>query len=134
MYLGPGYTVPSQFRLKLEIPYGETVELVLFEALLCYANGMHVIITVNGEYLMHGRETCELIAANPKNPGIKGKVFYLEGNVDQISRAFNAEDCDWPELLEAARENFMNDSQPSESYVDWLKYEITKRGGEAMAA
>ena len=124
---------PSKFNLALKIHNSQTVELALFEALLAYAEGMPVIITVNDdEYLMHGKETCELIAAGEN--AIEAKVIRLVGDANEIAQAFNAEDCDWPELLEAGRRNFMQGRHANESYITWLKHEITKRGGAASSA
>jgi hypothetical protein len=132
MYLGSGCVNPSTFRLELKIPDGQAVELALFQTLLSYAEGAPTVILVNGgEYLMHGHETLKAAA---EGAGVESKVIYLEGDAEEISRAFNAEDCHWPELLEAGRQNFVEGSPHNESYVAWLEYEIERRGGDAKAA
>jgi hypothetical protein len=126
------YTDPSRIRLELRIPGGEVVELALFRALLSYAEGMPVIVVVgNGdnEWLLHGRETCQMIA-QLDGASITGKVIRLEGDSDAIGCAVLDEACDWPEMLEAARQNFMKGSPRNESYIAWLKREIAKRGGD----
>ncbi len=124
----------TRYNLRLNIPDGQTVELALFQALLLYAEGVAVIILVNDDYLMHGRETCELIVGPPAIEGIKARVMHLKGDTEAIHDAFNAEDCDWPEMLGAARKIFMERGEAqNESYVAWLKHEIRKRGGEIAA-
>ena len=130
MYIGAGYMNPSlEFRLDLKIRDREEVELALFMALLSYEEGMTVLIVLNDGYIMHGSETLKQIAAGGEDK--PAKIIYLEGDVGEISRAFNADDCDWPELLEVGRRNLVDGSPRNESYVSWLRHEIAKREAAA---
>src|ERR1700722_4356556 len=131
MYFGPAYVNPSQFRLDLRIPGGVTLELALFQALLSYAEGMPALVFLN-DYLVHGRETVQ--QAQAAGSTVRAKIIRLQSdNTKELHRAFNAfnaDDCDWPELLEAVRRNFTAGSLASKSYVAWLKHEIAKRIGD----
>jgi hypothetical protein len=136
LYLGPGHVDPALYHLELKIRDGETVELVLFEALLSYEQGVAPVIVLNDTHLLHGRETVDHLAAN-EGPAIRAELVKLEVDgeaFEEISSAYNAEDCDWLEMLEGARRNFMAGARGSESYVAWLKREIAMRGGETAAA
>jgi hypothetical protein len=134
MYLGSGWMDPSRLRLELKIPDGQTVELALFQALLSYEEGVPPVIFVNGE-LMHGTETLKAHAAIAGGATLKVKVIHLTGDAQEISRAFNAEDCDWPEMLEAVRSAQTAEGfEPNVSYIAWLKYEIAKRLEETNGA
>lgn len=135
MYLGPGYVNPSQFRLKLKICDGEKVELALYMALLSYEEGMPAVVVLNNGYILHGRKTLEQVAADRSAiEGKLAKIIYLEGDAEEISRAFNTDDCDWPEMLEAGRRNFVDGAPGNESYVTWLRHEIANRGGDTKDA
>ena len=126
MYIGAGYVNPSlEFRLDLKIRDGEKVELALFMALLSYEEGIPALIVLNDGYVMHGSETLKQIAAGGDDK--PAKIIYLEGDVGEIGRAFNADDCDWPELLEIGRRNLVDGSPRNGSYVAWLRHEIAKR-------
>jgi hypothetical protein len=116
---------PLGFKLRLEVPDGQKVELALFTALLHYAEGMPVVVMVKPGLMLHGYETMRFIA----DTGIALKVamIYVAGDREVIRSAFKAEDCGWPEVLEAARINFVQGRSPNESYVAWIKHEIAKR-------
>lgn len=114
-------------QLRIRIPDGQVLESALFEALLSYTEGLPPVIIVNGDYLLHGRETVESAALGGVKHTTKVTVIHLTGDADEIGRAFNAQDCDWPELLEAGRRCYVEASPPNRSYIAWLKHEIAKR-------
>ena len=134
MYLGPRYVTPSMLNIELKIPGGRTAELALFRALLSYEEGLPALIVLGDGAILHGGESLEAGATTPE--GFKGNVFFLAGNdTDEIVRAFNEPDCDWPEMLEVGRQNFMERGKPpSKSYVAWLKHEIAKREDDETKA
>ena len=84
----------------------------LFGALLAYASGNPVVVLDEGEQALHGEDTLKAII-DTKAP-LKAAVLH-----GIPRRDFEA--SDWPEVLEAARLNFMQGSKLSSSYLAWLK-------------
>ena len=128
MYLGPDDAAnPFNLNLELKIPDGRTVELALFRALLSYEEGVPRAIVVNGR-LLYG--VVKRVGAK-----FECRAIHLKGgDTDEIIGAVHAEECDWPGLLENAREGFMDGSKCDESYIEWLKSEIAKREEGMQAA
>ena len=78
--------------------------LDLQEAVNAYRHGLPVVVLDRDENLLYGTETLEIIAQT--SVSLQCKV--IDG-IDRI--AF--EESDWPEILEAARLVFMQNSFPN---------------------
>ena len=84
----------------------------LFGALHAYIEGFPVVVFATNGAVIHGTETLEGIrdggtALNVAcQYGINGQEFFAS---------------DWPYMLEAARQNFMQGKQPSPSFVEFVK-------------
>jgi hypothetical protein len=129
MYLGPNVSQTKFLNLDLKVAEGRTAEYALFTALLSYEEGVFPIIILSDGAVLHGRQTLEAHALMPEGSKLDAKVIHVAvGDPEEIGRAFNAEECDWPEMIEAARQSFVDGGKAAdESYVEWLRHEIAER-------
>jgi predicted RNA binding protein YcfA (HicA-like mRNA interferase family) len=131
MYIGPMFVSPSKFRLELEVPDGREAELALFYALISYAEGTPAVIFLSDGSLIHGNETLKA-ARDGTDPEATCTMITLDGDADEMFRVLS--DSDWPELLEAARQNCADALRPSDDFLDWVRQEIEIRENETEAA
>lgn len=97
--------------LNLTLSEPEQVR-ALFGALLCYIEGHPVVIFAPNKAVLHGTETLEGIVG--ANVGLNcACIFGIDPH--------EFESSDWPELLEAARINWMQGATPGDSYVEFVK-------------
>jgi hypothetical protein len=84
----------------------------LFRALLAYAEGSPVVVFDDKGYLLHGEETLK---------GAVAAEATLQSLIVTCIPKKEFEASDWPELLEAARQNFMHGEKLQPSYLQWVK-------------
>ena len=87
---------------------------MLFHALMSYIEDCPVMIFGSEGTLLHGDETAAMIAGMSKD--FRMNCCCVQG----INRG-EFDSSDWPEMLEAARINWMNGATPGKSYIEFVK-------------
>ena len=96
----------------VNLEMGDGSEHELLKALFAYTQGVPAVIFSSAEHTIHGAETLQGIIAS--NVGLN--VCTVCGiNEEQFFAS------DWPELLEAARHNWLNGEKFGDSFIQFLQ-------------
>jgi hypothetical protein len=87
---------------------------MLFRALMSYIEDRAVMIFGSDESLLHGHETAKMIAGMSRDFSMNCWCVYGINPQEFDS-------SDWPELLAAARINWIKGATPGESYIEFVK-------------
>ena len=87
---------------------------MLFGALMSYIDACPVMIFGSDGTLLHGQETAKMIAGMSEDFGMNCCCVYG-------INPHEFDSSDWPELLEAARINWMNGEAPGQSYIEFVR-------------
>jgi hypothetical protein len=104
----------------VNLEMGDGSEHELLKALFAYTQGVPAVIFSSAEHRIHGAETLQGTIAS--NVGLNVCTIY--GIYEENFFA-----SDWPELLEAARHNWLKGGKFGEGFIQFLQDRIERTNG-----